>query len=123
MCIRDSNIGARQAIMEVLSGVHDLERLMTRVIYGSANGRDLRALSQTCSLMPGIRHQLSFAQGTQLKEVYECIDLLDDITELIERAIDEDPPVTVREGGIIREGFNEDLDELRRDISDGKRCV
>lgn len=118
-----NNIGARQGIMELLAGVHDMERLMTRVIYGSANARDLRALCHTCSLMPSIRHQLSFAQGTQLKEVYECIDLLDDITELIERAIDEDPPVSVREGGIIREGYNEDLDELRRDISDGKGLI
>lgn len=113
----------RMNIVDSLSGIFDLERLMTRIVYGSANGRDLRSLSQTCEKLAPIKQLLSSSQSSLLKEIYDNIDPLEDIDTLIRQAIEDNPPMTVKEGGIIRDGYNAELDELKSDINDGKGLI
>ena len=86
---------------------------MTRVVYGSANGRELRSLSQTIQRMNPIRERMAEVKAALLTETRDGIDPLTDIYELIESAVVDDPPFSVREGGIIREGYNAEVDELR----------
>ncbi len=103
---------------EALSGVFDIERLMTKVVYGSANARDLRSLEAALGRIPTIKKNLESVRSTELKNIYADIDPLEDVRDLIDRAIVEDPPFSVREGGIIREGFDKDIDFLKGDMSD-----
>lgn len=108
----------RGETVEILTGIFDIERLMTKIVYGSANGRDLRSLESALAKLPDIKSNLSEVKSTLLKEIYNDIDTLEDIRELIDSAIVEDPPFSVREGGIIRAGFNKELDFLKGDMSD-----
>ena len=110
----------RSDLQELLSEIYDLERIMTRVVYGSANARELRSLQQTLSYMPAVRQLLQSAESTELRAIYDSIDPLQDICDLISAAIVDEPPFTVREGGMIRPGFHEELDELQAIMSDGK---
>ena len=114
-----SNIILRGDIIESLSGIKDIERLMTKVVYGSAKPKDLLLLAETSSRFPTIKDLLKNSSCKMLKEIYSDIDNLQDITELINSAIDNDAPATVREGGIIKDGFNELVDTLRNDINNG----
>ena len=115
-----SNSLMRGDLQELLAEIYDLERIMTRVVYGSANGRELRSLQQTLSLMPAIRQVLATVTSTELVSIRESIDPLQDVCELISSAIVDEPPFSVREGGMIRNGYNEELDELQAIMSDGK---
>lgn len=108
----------RGETVEILTGIFDIERLMTKIVYGSANGRDLRSLESALAKLPDIKSNLSEVKSTLLKEIYNDIDTLEDIRELIDSAIVEDPPFSVREGGIIKAGFNKELDFLKGDMSD-----
>ncbi|MGI6282652.1 DNA mismatch repair protein MutS [Caproicibacterium lactatifermentans] len=110
----------RDTIAEQLSGVHDLERVMSRVVYGSANGRELRALEGTARRLPPLRTALKNVQSQLLCKILEDMDPLDDIADLVDRAIVEEPPFSLREGGIIRSGFSEELDLLKGDMSSGR---
>ena len=103
----------REEIRETLSGVLDLERLMTRITYGSATARELRAVSQTIAVLPKIKEMLSGAESEELAAIWSDIDELCDIRELIDSAITDAPPFQVREGGMIRDGYNATVDELR----------
>jgi len=118
-----SNDILRGDIIESMTGLNDLERLMTRVVYGSAGARELNALSFTLKRMPSIKSLLENVSSQELRSIYEDIDTLEDITQLIEAAIVDDPPITVREGGIIREGFSADVDELREDMNGGRGFI
>ena len=89
-----------------------MERLMTRVMYESANGKDLNAMRQTMEQLPLLKAQLSGAKCAYLRRLDQGMDLLEDLCDLIENAIDPDAPFSVREGGIIRAGFHEELDAL-----------
>ena len=102
----------RGEISEALSGVLDLERLITRIVYGTANARDLRAVAQTAGKLPAIRARLASFVCEELAGIYEEIDTLSDIYELISASIVDDPPFSVREGGFIREGYHADVDHL-----------
>jgi DNA mismatch repair protein MutS len=113
----------RDSISEQLTGIHDLERLMSRIVYGSANGRELRSLSSAAARLPGLKNMLKGVKSNLLAEIYQDIDVLDDITQLIERSIVEDPPFSIREGGIIQPGYNEELDLLKGDMSDGRGII
>ena len=113
----------RGDLIEYLKDIYDLERIMTRVVYGSANGRELRSLSQTIQRMTPIRERMGEVKTALLTETRDGIDPLTDIYELIENAIVDDPPFSVREGGIIREGYNAEVDELRFEMSDGKGVI
>ena len=110
----------RSDLRDELSGCQDLERLITRIVYGSANARELRALYSTAVHLPRIKDISGKFSSGMLVEVNNKIDTLDDIAALIDTAIVEEPPFTVREGGMIKNGFNEELDSLRNIVSNGK---
>ena len=110
----------REELTEALSHVLDLERLITRIVYGSANGKDLRAVSNTAAVLPEVRELLSKCQCEELRRICEELDPLTDVCEVITKAIKEDPPFSLREGGIIADGYNKDVDYLRSVMSDGK---
>lgn len=108
----------RGEITDGLSGVLDMERLMTKIVYGSANARDLRSLETALERLPLIKSNLADVRSTLLKELNGEIDTLEDIQTLIDGAIVDEPPFSVREGGMIKAGFNKELDYLNGDMSD-----
>ena len=113
----------RQEISDCLDKVYDLERLMTKVMYRSANPRDIKALSQTALALPEIKEKLSGFTSVLLKNLNGDIDTLEDISNLIENALTDEPPMSAKDGGVIRDGFNEELDKLRHIISGGKDII
>ena len=117
------NTVLRSEIREALTGVYDLERLMTRIIYGSANARELRSLCLTIGAVRPIKEALQGAGSTLLSQLEQDMDPLQDMESLLSSAIVDDPPFSVREGGMIREGYNPDLDELKLDLKDGKGII
>ncbi len=110
----------RSELISAFVGINDLERIMTRVVYGSANAKELRSLKQTADALPVIKELLKNSNCNMLKDMYSQLDLLSDIRELIDTAICEDPPFSVREGNMIKDGFHPELDELRSIVSGGK---
>ena len=104
---------------EYLSGIRDIERMMTKIVYGTATAKELLALSATAHRFPYLKQLLASANCKMLKGIYNDIDTLDEIAELIDNAINEDAPATVREGKIIKKGFNEQVDILRDDMDGG----
>ena len=109
------NIELREEISELLQGVLDLERLMTRVLYGSAGGKDLRAIAATIGILPkAIELLKAHCQSEALQHLAETTDPLIDIYALIDSAIVKDPPFSVREGDFIADGYNETVDKLRQ---------
>ena len=111
------------AITESLTGIFDLERIMTRVVYGSVNGKDLRALWSALTRLPQLKSLAAQCEATQLKAIEQQIDPLEDICALIDKAIVEEPPHTIREGGIIREGYDDALDAVKSDMTNGKQLI
>ena len=111
------------AITESLTGIFDLERIMTRVVYGSVNGKDLRALWSALTRLPQLKSLAAQCEATQLKAIEQQIDPLEDICALIDKAIVEEPPHTIREGGIIREGYDDALDAVKNDMTNGKQLI
>ncbi len=111
---------SREEIREYLSPVYDLERLITKITYGSANPRDLTAFKSSLEMLPPIRYILEEMKVPLLQEIYEDLDALEDLCDLVTKAIREEPPIAMKEGNIIREGYNEEVDKLRRAKSDGK---
>ena len=107
-------------LQDGLNGIYDLERILTRIVYGSANGRELRSLWSALLKIPALKQSLAPCQAALLQKLREDLDELLDITDLIDRAIEEDPPFSIREGGIIRKGYSEELDALRGDMNGGK---
>ncbi|MBE6552959.1 MAG: DNA mismatch repair protein MutS [Ruminococcaceae bacterium] len=113
----------REELSEMLSHVLDLERLITRIVYGSANGKDLRAVSNTAEILPEIRERISTCKSACLRRICEELDPLLDVHEEVTNAIREDAPFSVREGGIIADGFDPDVDYLRSVMADGKGWI
>ncbi|WP_255194148.1 DNA mismatch repair protein MutS [Natronobeatus ordinarius] len=116
-------VGSREALHELLRDVYDLERLIGRISRERATARDLRSLHDTLAVVPDVRTELEFAESDRLTELYDELDPLADVRELIDRAIVEAPPIELTEGGIIAEGYDEDLDALRETARDGKRWI
>lgn len=110
----------REELREYLSPIYDLERLISRIVYRNANPRDLIAFKTSLKMLSPIKTLLKEFQSDLLKQLDEGIDPLEDIYTLIDRAIDDDPPITIREAGIIKAGYNKDADDLRRAKTDGK---
>ena len=113
----------REDIADLMDGVLDLERLVARVVFGSANARDLRAICTTLSVVPKVKEILSSCQGNELITLRNQLDTLEDITSLINNAIVAEPPFSVREGGMIAEGYDKDVDELRKILGGGKEWL
>ncbi|MBO6157978.1 MAG: DNA mismatch repair protein MutS [Firmicutes bacterium] len=110
-------------LKEMLGGIYDMERLMGRISYGSANARDLIALKESLKALPGLKLILKDLEGKAFRGIDERMDSLEDIFELLESAIEEEPPVTLREGGIIKTGYNEQVDRFRSAATDGKKWL
>lgn len=110
----------RLELTETLSGIYDIERIMTKIVYGSANARDLRSLCSAITDLPQISDLISGCQSSYMRMIYKDLDLLEDIHSLIDSAIVDDPPFSVREGGMIREGYNEELDIVNSDMNNSK---
>ncbi len=114
----------REEIREYLGPIYDLERLISKISYRSANPRDMIAFRQSLSMLPPIKQVLtSFEEGTLLKQYGQEMDALEDLFALIDASIMEEPPLTVREGGMIKDGYNEEVDHLRRAKTDGKQWL
>ncbi len=110
-------------LKEMLSGIYDMERLMGRISYGSANARDMVALRESLKALPSIRILLQDLQPEGYRSIEKELDPLEDIADLLERAINDEPPVSVREGGIIKAGYNEQVDRFRSAATDGKQWL
>lgn len=113
----------RQELREQLKKVYDIERLSSRIVYGSVNGRDLIALKNTVGVLPSIKEMLNSTKTNILSNFGANLDLLDDIFIIIEDSIIEEPPITVKEGNIIKKGYNEDVDRLRSVTKDSKEWI
>lgn len=114
---------AREEIREYLSPVYDLERLVCKITYKSANPRDLTAFKSSLAMLPHIRCILGDMKSPLLRGLFDSLDTLEDLCSLITDAILEEPPIAMKEGGIIREGYNEEVDRLRAAKSDGKEWL
>ncbi|MBO5986396.1 MAG: DNA mismatch repair protein MutS, partial [Lachnospiraceae bacterium] len=117
------NSVSRDEIREYLNPVYDLERLLARITYKTANPRDLIAFRNSLEMLPHIRTVLSGFSSKELRSCHDEIDGLEDIYQLILRSIEEEPPITIREGGMIRDGFDENVDLLRSAKHDGKKWL
>lgn len=108
---------------DLLSRIYDMERLMGRISYGSAGARELAALRQSLAVLPDIKQLLGVLLAELYREMEASFDTLSDVYELLEKAIVEDPPISVREGGLIRDGYREEVDTLRHADVDGKKWL
>ena len=113
----------REELREYLNPIYDLERLMTKVSYRSANPRDLIAFKTSLELLPPIKMLLKDYEKGLLAEIYEELDTLEDLYELLEASIVEDPPIMIKEGGIIKDGYHEQIDQLKKAKTEGKQWL
>jgi DNA mismatch repair protein MutS len=111
------------SLKEKLRDIYDLERLMSRISYGNANARDFISLKQSIEVLPDIKLLLSDAKSDILKEFHSNLDTLEDIYEIINKAIIDEPPVTIKEGNIIKNGYNSQLDKYREALTQGKTWI
>ncbi len=117
------NLMLRGDVIAVLKKVYDIERLAGKISYGNANARDMISLKNSISNLPELKHILSMTNSKMLKKLYEKLDELKDIYELIDKSIVEDPPISIKEGGIIKKGFNKEIDEYKIASIEGKNWV
>lgn len=110
----------REEICEYLNPIYDLERLIGRISYKTANPRDLIAFRNSLEMLPHIKNLLGEFRSPLLRRLYEELDTLEDVYDLILRSIEEEPPITVRDGGIIKDGYSEEADRLRHAKTEGK---
>ena len=110
----------RGELSSSLKGVYDIERLAGKISYGSANARDLNSLKSSASKLPEIKNMLANANSGMLRKIYDDLDTLDDIFQLIDKAIVDEPPILITEGGIIKMGYSPEIDELKTAMIDGK---
>ena len=113
----------REELGAMLDGVLDLERLVTKIVYGTANAKDLRAVAATISVLPEIKSLLKTCRCDELAKLYGELETLEDIYEKINSSICENPPFSVREGGMIADGYNADVDNFRAIMRDGKGYI
>ncbi len=113
----------RNNLKENLKKIYDFERLAGRIATGRANGHDLNALADSCRVLPEIRMDLSALESELISELRESIYPLDEICELIDTGIVEEPPFTIKEGGIIKAGYSQELDDLKASIADARHWI
>ncbi|MGN1129810.1 MAG: DNA mismatch repair protein MutS, partial [Ruminococcus sp.] len=107
----------RLDISQALVGIFDMERLMTNIVYGSAKGRELRSLASALEKLPQLKELIKDCKSNLLRQIYSNLDTLQDVYTLIDDAIVEEPPFSVKEGGIIKRGYNQELDRLSSDMN------
>ncbi len=113
----------REELREYLNPIYDLERIMTKVIYQTANPRDLLAFKTSIAMLPPIKSLLADYRGDLLRQICEDLDSLEDLHALIDASISEDPPISVRDGDIIKDGYSEDIDHYRDAKTKGKQWL
>ena len=113
----------RGELILALTGISDMERLIGRVVYGSAGGRDASSLRAALEKLPQVKEKLAPFSGGRLGELEAALDPLEDVCALLQRAIVDDPPFSVREGGFIREGYDAEVDRLRSILSGGRGVI
>ncbi|MDD6881907.1 MAG: DNA mismatch repair protein MutS [Firmicutes bacterium] len=118
-----NNIIVRNNIKESLKGIYDFERLAGRIASGNANGKDLIALRNSISHIPEIKECLSYNSSEILRRINDEINPLREVYEIIDKAIVEDPPFTIKEGGLIKDGYSDELDSLKYSIKDAKEWI
>jgi DNA mismatch repair protein MutS len=130
ICRRNSAVAAltgdainREELAAAMRGLGDMERLIGRIVYGSAGGRDLVSLRSAIEKLPAVKTYTAAAADRRLTELAESLDPLTDIGERIAAAIGDQPPFSVREGGIIRDGFHEEVDRFRHILNGGKDII
>ena len=114
------NMMLRGEITDTLKKVYDIERLAGKMTYGNANARDMITLKNSLERLPEVKSVLAMCQSHKLKELYENLDELKDVFALIEKSIVEDPPMTIKDGGIIKLGYDSEIDTLKRASTEGK---
>ena len=117
------NMMFRGDVTDTLKKVYDIERLAAKMTYGNANARDMITLKNSLEKLPQVKSALSVATSSKLKQLYNDLDELQDIHELIEKSIIEDPPMTIKDGGIIKMGYDEEIDKLKTATTEGKNWI
>ena len=117
------DIMLRGEVIENLKKVYDIERLAGKMAYGNANARDMITLKNSLSKLPEVKKVLSNCKSEMLKDLFENLDELQDIYELIEKSIVDDPPMSIKDGGIIKLGFDEEIDKLKTATTEGKNWI
>ncbi|MBR3325063.1 MAG: DNA mismatch repair protein MutS [Clostridia bacterium] len=120
--LKDSRI-LRDDITDALKNVYDMERLAGKISYGTANARDLISLKNSVAQLPKLKQALSRTESDLLKNMFQSLDTLDDLYELVDKAIEDDPPITLKDGGVIKKGYNDDVDRLRDITTNGKQFL
>ena len=116
----NDNVITREELREYLNPVYDLERLLSKISYRTVNPRDMIALESSLEMLPHIRFLIGNFSSSLFQELYQQLDPLEDIYQLIHDAIEEEPPISVREGGIFKNGYHEEIDRLRQAKTEGK---
>lgn len=117
------NIELMDDVKSLLNQIYDIERLSSKISYGNCNARDLLSLRNSISVLPDFKHLLKGCQNPELIAFGDGLDTLEDICTLIDNSIEENPPITIKEGGIIKRGFNEELDEIKEICEKGKEWL
>ncbi|MXV72842.1 DNA mismatch repair protein MutS [Candidatus Poribacteria bacterium] len=118
-----TQINLQEELREALGQMYDIERLISRISLGSVNGRDLHSLKDSLCLIPDVKAQLQNCGSGMLVSLNDTLDPLPELVELIENGIHPNPPATIREGGVICDGYNEELDDLRQIVGQGKEWI
>jgi DNA mismatch repair protein MutS len=118
-----SNVYIREVLKDKLNGIYDIERLIGKIVYGTVNARDMISLKQSLSSLPGLKEAMEECHTELLVQLHDDIDILNDIYELVNTSINDDPPLSVKEGMIIKDGFNSEVDKLRSASRDGKKWI
>lgn len=118
-----NNVMISNNIKEYLKTVYDIERLISRIVYGNCNGRDMNALKQSVSNLPDLKSKISMLHSKLFTNIYEGLDTLKDIYDLIGKSIIDEPPISIKEGGIIKQGYNNELDEIKEITINGKNWI
>lgn len=117
------NVMLSNNIKEYLKSIYDIERLISRIVYGNCNGRDLNSLKQSLYSLPDLKTEISVLSSKIFADIYKKMDTLKDIYDLIDKAIAEEPPVSIKEGGIIKDGYDAELDEIKEITINGKNWI
>ena len=118
-----NNLMLKGELLTALKKIYDIERLAGKMTYGNGNARDMITLKNSLERIPEVKAILALCDTPLLKEIYQNIDTLDDIYTLLEKAIEEDPPITVKDGNIIKLGYNDEIDELKHAKIDGQEWL